>query len=91
MQGHPKAQSPMRIRLTEERRVRVLTSIKKYFAENLDDEVSDFRAEQLLDFFVRELGPPVYNQAIRDAHSFFEEKLIDLEGEFYEPEDPSSH
>ncbi len=56
----------------------------------LDEQISDSRAEKLLDFFVRELGPPVYNQAIRDAHSFFEEKLTDLEGEFYEPEDPRS-
>ena len=44
------------------------------------------RAELLLDFFVKELGPPVYNQAIRDAHDFVAEKLVDLEGEFYEPE-----
>jgi uncharacterized protein (DUF2164 family) len=35
---------------------------------------------------VKELGPPVYNQAIRDAHAFVQDKLLDLEGEFYEPE-----
>lgn len=86
MQSPSKSRSPMRIRLTDERRARVLTSMKKYFAESFDEEISDFRAEQLLEFFVRELGPAVYNQAIRDAHSFFEEKLVDLEGEFYEPE-----
>jgi len=78
----------MRVQLTEERRERVLASIREYFAEHHDEAISDFRAEELLAFFVNELGPPVYNQAIRDAHAFFEEKLADLEGEFYEVEEP---
>ena len=52
--------------------------------------MSDSQAEQLLEFFVKELGAPVYNQAIRDAHGFIQEKLTDLEGEFYEPEEPYS-
>ena len=76
----------MRIRLSDERRVRMLDSIRKYFEDNFDEPLSDFRAEGLLDFFVRELGPPVYNQAIRDASAYMQEKLTDLEGEIYEPE-----
>ena len=28
-------------------------------------------------------------RAIKDAHDFVAEKLVDLEGEFYEPEEPS--
>lgn len=81
---------PMRIKLTAERRERMVRAIQKYFGERFDEPISPFKAEQLLDFFVRELGPPVYNQAIRDAHAFVQEKLTDLEGEFYEPDDPSS-
>ncbi len=37
----------------------------------------------LLDFFVKQLGPPVYNQAIKDVHASLHDKLQDLEGEFY--------
>ena len=81
-----RAESPMRIRLSDERRVRMVDAIKRHFANEFDEPVSDFRAAGLLDFFVRELGPPVYNQAIRDAHKFMHEKLADLEGEIYEPE-----
>jgi uncharacterized protein (DUF2164 family) len=80
-------QSPMRIRLSGDRRERMIRSIQKYFEERHDEPLSTFRAEQLLDFFVLELGPPVYNQAIRDAYGFIQDKLTDLEGEFYEPED----
>ena len=68
----------------------MLNSIQRFFSDQLDEELSDFRTEQLLDFFVLELGAPVYNQAIRDAHAFLQEKLTDLAGEFYEPEEPYS-
>jgi len=80
-------QSPMRIRLSPERRASLLRAIKEYFSDAFDDSLSDFRAEGLLDFFVRELGPPVYNQGVRDASSFMQEKLSDIEGEVYERED----
>jgi uncharacterized protein (DUF2164 family) len=38
---------------------------------------------------VKELGAPIYNQAIQDARAFLQGKLDDLEGEFYEPEQSS--
>jgi len=79
--------APMRIRLTEDRRASLIEAMQRFFDERLDQELSDFQAATLLDFLVRELGAPVYNQAIQDARGFFEEKLQDLEGEFYEPED----
>lgn len=60
--------------------------IKEFFYSEFDDDLSDFRAKHLLDFFVAQLGPPVYNQAINDAHKFIEEKLSALNGELYEPE-----
>jgi uncharacterized protein (DUF2164 family) len=82
-------QSPMRIRLSPERRASLLSALKAYFSAEFDDPLSDFRAEGLLDFLVRELGPPVYNQGVRDASSFMQSKLADIEGEIYEPEDGS--
>ena len=79
-------QSPMRIRLSPERRASLLRAIKQHFSAEFDEPLSDFRAQGLLDFFVRELGPPVYNQGVRDASGFMHEKLADIEGEVYERE-----
>ncbi len=77
--------SPLRVRLSEDRRKALVAAIRAYFEENFDDEpLSDFRAEGLLDFFIRELGPPVYNQGVHDACATMQEKLVDLEGEVYE-------
>ena len=76
--------SPMRIRLSPERRASLLRAIKQHFSAEFDEPLSDFRAQGLLDFFVRELGPPVYNQGVRDASSFIQERLADIEGEVFE-------
>jgi uncharacterized protein (DUF2164 family) len=81
-----RAQSPMRIQLSDDRRASLLRSVKEHFASNFDEPLSDFRAEALLDFFVRELGPPVYNQGVRDASSYIQSKLVDIEGDVYEQE-----
>lgn len=80
--------SSMRIRLTDERRVRIVAAIKNFYEESFDETLSDFRAQELLAFFVAELGPPVYNQGVQDARRFLMERLDDLEGEVYEPEPP---
>ena len=85
-----KPHRPMRIKLREERRKQMIRSIQRYFAEQFEENLSDFKAEQVVDFFVQELGAPIYNQAIQDARGFIQDKLVDLEGEFYEPEEPET-
>jgi uncharacterized protein (DUF2164 family) len=77
----------MRVELSEDRRERIVASLEAFFASELDLEISDFQAGLILDFCVREVGAPVYNQAIQDARRFIQDKLADLEGEFYEPEE----
>ena len=76
----------MKIRLSAERRAALVESLTAYYATEFDETLSAFRAEALLDFFVRELGPPVYNQGVRDAAAFVQAKLADIEGEVYERE-----
>jgi uncharacterized protein (DUF2164 family) len=80
--------SPTRIKLSDEAREDLGTAIRQFFVAEFDRELSEFQAEHLIDFFVRHLGAPVYNQAIQDARTFLQEKLDDLDGEFYEPEEP---
>jgi len=77
---------PMRVKLSEEARERLVWALRGFFRDELGLDVSEFQADRLIGFLVRELGAPVYNQAIQDARAFLQQKLDDLEGEFYEPE-----
>ena len=81
-----RSHTPMRIRLSAERRSALVDAIRGHFADEFDETLSDFRAERLLDFFVAELGPPVYNQGVRDAAGYLQGKLTDIEGEIFEVE-----
>ena len=77
---------PTRIALTDERRATLKHALGTLFAERFDEQLSDFRGDELVDFFLRQLGPAVYNQAIADARGFMLERLDDLDAEFFEPE-----
>ena len=76
------------IAISTEARTRALASIKRYFLEELDDDIGDLKADLMLDFVLREIGPTIYNQAIADARAFFEERSADLEAVCYHAEFP---
>lgn len=78
--------TPMRIRLADHRKEAILQAFEGFYSEAFDERLSRYRAEQVLAFFVRTLGPSIYNQAIQDARRFVLGKLEDLDAEFYEPE-----
>jgi len=76
----------MSIKLSPETTKQLHASIKRYVAENLDQDIGDLKAGLLLDYFLKEIGPVVYNRAIADAQSYFQERAVDLEGVCYEKE-----
>jgi uncharacterized protein (DUF2164 family) len=78
--------NPLRIKLSSDRRATLIKLLIEFCAEWFDAKLSEYQAERLLDFFIKQLGPPIYNQAIADARAFMLEKLEDLDVEFYEPE-----
>jgi len=76
----------MPIKLSPETIKRLVASIKRYAAENLDEEIGDLKAGLLLDYCLKEIGPSIYNQAIADAQAYFTGRVADLEGVCHEPE-----
>ncbi len=76
----------MAIQLDEERREGLVSRLRGFYQHEFDEDLSAFRAEQVLDFFLGALGPQVYNQAVEDARGFMLRKLEDLDGEVHEHE-----
>jgi uncharacterized protein (DUF2164 family) len=76
----------MAITLPPDATKQIVVSIKRYVAENLEQDIGDLQAGLLLDFVLKEIGPSVYNKAIADARSYVEDRLSDLEGVCYEKE-----
>jgi uncharacterized protein (DUF2164 family) len=76
----------MAITLPPETAKQLLASIKRYVTENLEQDIGDLQAGLLLDFFLKEIGPSIYNTAVHDAQSYVQDRLNDLEGVCYEKE-----
>lgn len=75
-----------RITLSTEDTARAIASIRRYFAEEIDQELGELPARLLLDFILTEIGPSVYNAAIADAQVYLRDRVADLEGACYAPE-----
>jgi len=71
------------IRLEEKQRAEAIASLRRYWEETMGEPVGELRAGLLLDFFLEEIGPLVYNQAIGDAQAQLTAHVADLEGELY--------
>jgi uncharacterized protein (DUF2164 family) len=72
--------------LSKQARTAAIASIQRYFEENLPEPLGDLPAGLLLDFFVEEVGPVIYNQAISDAQTRLQQRVADLSGELYADE-----
>ncbi len=76
----------MAITLSADAQKQALASIRRFCADDLDVDVSDIQVASLLAFFLKEIGPSVYNAGIADAQAFLRERLSDLEATCSEPE-----
>lgn len=73
------------LELTKQQRTDAIASMQRYFEENLEP-IGDLPAGLLLNFFLEEIGPAIYNQAISDAQTRMLQRVTDLNGELYADE-----
>ena len=76
----------MSIELTREERAQAVASIERYFTEELDQRIGNIAAGALLGFFLEEVGPLVFNQAVRKVQDRLHERVQELDIEFNEDE-----
>jgi uncharacterized protein (DUF2164 family) len=76
----------MSIELSKEARTDAVASIRQYFERNLPEPIGELPADLLLNFFLEEVGPAIYNKAVADAQTRLAVRVSDLSGELYEDE-----
>ncbi len=79
----------MDIKFTGKQKTELANKLKQYFEEHFDQQIGELKTTLLLDFLIEELGPVIYNRAIKDASGFIQQKLIDLEDEHYLLDEPT--
>ena len=76
----------MNIELPKDVRTQAIASIERWFKENTDEPIGNIQAAALLNFFVAEIGPRVYNQAIADAQQRLQQRVAELDIECHADE-----
>lgn len=74
------------LELSKQARTDAIASIKRYFEENMPEPIGDLPAGLLLNFFLEDIGPAIYNRAIADAQERMQVRVADLTGELYADE-----
>lgn len=77
----------MTIELPKEARAQAIASIERYFKENFDEpHIGNIAAGALLGFFLQEVGPTVYNQAVMEVQERLQARVAELDIEIHEDE-----
>jgi uncharacterized protein (DUF2164 family) len=74
------------IKFTEKEKKILVAKIQSYFHSELSEEIGQFDAEFLLDFFNKEIGAYHYNSGLQDARILLEENAQNIQQTFYEME-----
>jgi uncharacterized protein (DUF2164 family) len=77
------------ITFTREEREIMCRKIQLYLREELGQEVGQFDAGFLLDFFAGEIGTFFYNRGLYDAQAILETRLENIAEAIYELEKPT--
>jgi uncharacterized protein (DUF2164 family) len=73
----------MTIELSKEARDEAIGSIEMYFQENMEQRIGNIAAGALLDFFLQEIGPCVYNKAAADVQERLQARLLEIDIEVH--------
>lgn len=76
----------MAIDIPKEARKEAIASIERYFEENMEEKIGNIAAGALLNYFLEEIGPLVYNQAVSEVQERLRVRVEEIDVEVHEDE-----
>ena len=76
----------MTLELPNAAKLAAVASIQRYFDENMDEPIGNIAAGALLGFFLVEIGPLIYNQAVGDVQQRLQARINEIDVEVYADE-----
>ncbi|MCE3203759.1 DUF2164 domain-containing protein [Paenibacillus sonchi] len=71
------------IKLPKEQREIITENIRAYFEAERGESIGHLAADNLLEFFLQELGPVIYNGALGDCRTLVGQRMQSLEDDIY--------
>lgn len=73
----------LNINMTTEEKKQMLEEIKYYFKTERDENLGIIASESVYDFFMDTMGKYIYNKALDDAKKWYNNRMEDVEADFY--------
>ena len=74
----------MSIELTKTDHAAAVASIERYFLQENGEPIGNMAAGALLAFFLADIGPAIYNQAVADAQEHLQSRVAELDIDLHE-------
>ena len=74
--------SRMKIKISPNQKERLRQKVIALFMDDFDEEISDFKADQILEAFIEKLAPDIYNTAIEDMKVYLMGQIEDIDAIF---------
>ena len=71
------------IQLSDEQKKQITDEIKAFYLDVRGDEIGIIEQQQILELFVEELAPIVYNKALDDAQRWYRNQQNNMEADYY--------
>lgn len=71
------------VNLSEEQKKVIMDEIAYFFHSELEEEIGMLKQSQILDLFVEQLAPIVYNKALNDAMRWYKQQQDNMEADYY--------
>jgi uncharacterized protein (DUF2164 family) len=65
--------------LTEDQRRKAINDIVNFFSTEREEEIGVIAAESLLDMFLQDIAPHIYNKSVQDSKDFLKSRIEELE------------
>jgi len=66
------------IQLTKEKKAKMISEIKTYFAKEREEDLGDLAADIVLRFVIEKLAPEFYNQGVLDSYKYLGSRVEDI-------------
>ena len=66
------------IEIDQQKKKILIEKIKVFYSKEMEEEIGEFKAKKLMDFFMNELAVQIYNMAIEDAKDYMTQRIEDL-------------
>src|ERR1700693_1755420 len=76
------------LKISREHKALLVNNIQSYFETERSKTIGELAAGNLLDFMIKQLGPIIYNQAIRDVRTVVMQQMERVEEEIHALEQP---